>query len=506
MSRLRAIPAGFILQHRCDGAGLPADYTFTPDDAGSHTFTVTLKSAGVQAITAKEVGGTLGGAASVSVSAIEASSLALAGGAGAIGVARPITIAARDIYGNFATSYSGVVQVTSSDPLAILPGNVTLVNGIATVNVTFLTVGTQTITATDIATPSITGTVSSDATPPVAALFQVSMPTSTTAGVAQNVTVTVRDTIGQVATGFTGTVSFSSSDVQAGLPASYTFTAADAGSHTFSVTLKTAGVQSVTVQDSTGTLTGSASGLNVSAAAFSKFALSVPNGADSKGHILVTAGETISLTVRATDAFGNQISGYKGKVKFSSTDTQAALPTDYSFTAADAGAHTFSVALKTATPNGVVWSFNVVDASNAATLVTKTNFEVVNGAATKFVLNVPSNITAGTAFSLKVTALDAYGNTVKNYFGTIHFSNTAGIAGLPADYTFNGDDAGVHIFSVTLGTTGNQTLTISDTTDNLLFISTTVSVKAPSTGGGGGGGTGGGGGGSGGGGGGGKKP
>ena len=43
------------------------------------------------------------------------------------------------------------------------------------------------------------------------------------------------------------TVTFGSSDAQAGLPASYAFTAADAGVHTFTATLKTAGSQSITV-------------------------------------------------------------------------------------------------------------------------------------------------------------------------------------------------------------------------------------------------------------------
>jgi hypothetical protein len=82
---------------------------------------------------------------------------------------------------------------------------------------------------------------------------------------------------------------------------------------------------------------------------------------------------------------------------------------------------------------------------------------------------------------------------VKNYFGTVHFSNTAGLAGLPADYTFTSADAGVASFSVTLNTVGNQTLSIVDTVNPLLNASATVSVKAASTtGGGGGGGTGGG--------------
>src|SRR5207248_1359750 len=78
-----------------------------------------------------------------------------------------------DIYGNTDTSYAGTVHVTSSDPSAVLPGDTALVNGAATVNVTLLTVGTQTITATDPIT-GLTGTVSSDATPPVAKSFTIS--------------------------------------------------------------------------------------------------------------------------------------------------------------------------------------------------------------------------------------------------------------------------------------------------------------------------------------------
>ena len=188
----------------------------------------------------------------------------------------------------------------------------------------------------------------------------------------------MRDTIGQIATGYTGTIYFSSSDVQAGLPASYTFTAADAGVHTFTrhaADGRHAVDQRPRLHRRADRHRRWAS--RVSPAAFAGFRLSVPNPTDSQGHMLVTAGDAISLTVKATDAFGNAVTGYKGKVKFSSTDTQASLPADYTFTAADAGVHTFTVALKTTTPNGVVWSFSVVDASNAATLATITNFEVV---------------------------------------------------------------------------------------------------------------------------------
>ena len=50
---------------------------------------------------------------------------------------------------------------------------------------------------------------------------------------AHNVTVTAKDAYGNMATGYTGTVHFTSSDGQAVLPANYTFVAGDAGIHTF---------------------------------------------------------------------------------------------------------------------------------------------------------------------------------------------------------------------------------------------------------------------------------
>ena len=90
------------------------------------------------------------------------SSLALAGGGGAIGITRPVTVVGRDAFGNTATGYSGTVHFTSSDAKAVLPADTALVNGTATVSVKFLTVGTQTLTASDVANPSLAGTMTSD--------------------------------------------------------------------------------------------------------------------------------------------------------------------------------------------------------------------------------------------------------------------------------------------------------------------------------------------------------
>ncbi|MFA5365996.1 MAG: hypothetical protein WC325_12505 [Candidatus Bathyarchaeia archaeon] len=77
-----------------------------------------------------------------------------------------------------------------------------------------------------------------------------------TVGVAFTATVTAQKQNGQTETGYTGTVHFTSSDLQAVLPADYTYTAGDKGVHTFSFNLKTAGSQTITVTDLTG-LSGS---------------------------------------------------------------------------------------------------------------------------------------------------------------------------------------------------------------------------------------------------------
>jgi hypothetical protein len=93
----------------------------------------------------------------------------------------------------------------------------------------------------------------------------VSAPASATTGSPFNLTVTFKDPYGNKAT-YLGTVTFTSTDTQAVLPAAYTFTAADAGAHTFSVTLKTAGPESVTVTDPPVTTLSASASVSVSAA------------------------------------------------------------------------------------------------------------------------------------------------------------------------------------------------------------------------------------------------
>ena len=54
------------------------------------------------------------------------------------------------------------------------------------------------------------------------------------------------------------------------------------------------------------------------------------------------AGASFSLTLTVEDAYGNVITNYTGTVHFSSTDTKATLPANYTFKTTDKGVHTFT--------------------------------------------------------------------------------------------------------------------------------------------------------------------
>jgi hypothetical protein len=70
-------------------------------------------------------------------------------------------VTAQDAYGNTTPGYQGTVHFTSSDPAAVLPGDYPFSSywdsGVAVFDASLVTFGTQSITATDTASPGITG-------------------------------------------------------------------------------------------------------------------------------------------------------------------------------------------------------------------------------------------------------------------------------------------------------------------------------------------------------------
>ena len=197
-----------------------------------------------------------------------------------------VTITALDqsgfTYPNFTGSQTIAFSGPSSSPngtAPIYPATVTFANGVATgnnaANITLFDAQTTQLTATYTNTQGTQGSVSGisnniTVNPLTAKTLTVyGFPNPTAIGAPGSVTVTADDTYGNVATGYRGTVKFSSTDTKAVLPANTGFTAAYAGTHAFTngVTLNTAGTQSITATDTaTSTITGTEGGITVNKA------------------------------------------------------------------------------------------------------------------------------------------------------------------------------------------------------------------------------------------------
>lgn len=175
-----------------------------------------------------------------------------------------------------------------------------------------------------------------------------------------------------------------------------------------------------------------------------------------------TAGTAFTITATAYDMNNMVVTGYTGTVHFVAADNQATVPADYTFTSGDQGVHTFTngVTLRTAGTTPIT----VTDTGNS-NVTGSTNVNVSPAAPNSFRLFGPANTTPGAAITVGVVVLDAYGNNVGNYAGTVHFTSSDGAATLPADYTFTGSESGFHWFTngVILRTAGTQTVTGTDT-------------------------------------------
>ena len=180
-----------------------------------------------------------------------------------------------------------------------------------------------------------------------------------------------------------------------------------------------------------------------------------------------TAGAPFNVTVTAQDQFGNTFPGYTGTVHFTSNDPNAVLPADVTLTN---GVGTFSTTLKL----GAYITLRARDTATSSITGT-THVTVTSDVANHLTISAPSTVTAGNGYYVVVSAKDQYENVVKGYTGTIHFTSTDPLAVLPADLVLTG---GAKQLPVKLKTRGTQTITVTDTADAGLTVTTgTITVN-----------------------------
>src|SRR5206468_2021917 len=122
--------------------------SFFYGDTKAGTPTISAASAGLTTASQQETI-TAGAAAAFTVSGYPAAPTA--------GSSNSFAVAAIDAFGNVATGYTGTAHFASSDSQAVVPANTTLTNGSGAFSATLKTAGSQSLTATDTATSSITG-------------------------------------------------------------------------------------------------------------------------------------------------------------------------------------------------------------------------------------------------------------------------------------------------------------------------------------------------------------
>jgi hypothetical protein len=204
-----------------------------------------------------------------------------------------------------------------------------------------------------------------------------------------------------------------------------------------------------------------------------------------------TAGQAQSFTLTVNSDFGQVVTdtAYTGTVHFTSVDSQAVLPADYTFKAADHGVQTFSVTFKTATaytwPPGA--SITATDTANAAVTASEATgvyplaASSINLASGAWLSNYeprnnpnPSSLTPGGTGDFIFEAYDSYGNFAAPG-ETFNITSSDPAAVFPSQVSSD-DYGGVEVYA-TFATVGAQTLTVTDAANPSITITIGVTVE-----------------------------
>ncbi|HEX8820379.1 MAG TPA: lamin tail domain-containing protein, partial [Archangium sp.] len=360
----------------------------------------------------------------------------------------PLRVAIQDADGLLASNATSLVTLTVKGVAGFGPFYATADKGVATFSDVRIDKAGQgyTLEATSFSLTSATSNPFDIQHGAAASLTLSAEAPKVSYGTKTRATVTVLDAHGNVAEGYTGTVTLSSGDLAASLPEAHAFTATDKGQYTFEpIILRTEGVQ---------TLKASATGLTDGTAEVEVLL----------GKLMLTglpatmkAGDSATVAVEVLDGFGVRDTGYTGTVRFTFSDPKGGPLPEYTFTTADLGRKEFTVTVVTLGEQ----TLKVED--KALSWLSGTASTTVKwGAPVALVLEAPESAVAGNPFSARVTMRDGLGNAVEDYTGIVSFTADATGATVPADYSFTPEDKGSRLFSFTLEKAVSTQLTVTD--------------------------------------------
>jgi hypothetical protein len=198
------------------------------------------------------------------------------------------------------------------------------------------------------------------------------------------------------------------------------------------------------------------------------FTLTVAGGNNQQAVVNTAFASPLRVTV--SSPFGEPVQG--GAVAF----TGPAAGASATFPGGTATIDASGQASAAAAANTHAGSYSVTASAAGASPV---SFSLTNtpGPATHFSVSGPTSVPSGTAFSLTVTALDAYGNVATGYLGTVETDASNGPDPLPGNYTFTDKDNGTHTFTgLKLHKRGMVTLTVFDNAHDTILGSITIDI------------------------------
>ena len=361
------------------------------------------------------------------------------------GVADNLTVTAKDVAGNTVTAYGGSSNLTFSGANAIgsfnptvtnssgtavnfgAPTAVNFTNGVATVSgssngaMILYKVETANIIVSDGTHTNGAG-LAITVGPGAFNSFTFPTPATQTAGTAFNVSLTAKDAWGNTATGYTGAKSVvftgaanSPSGTAPSYPASITFTGGVAA--TIPITLYNA---------ASTTLTATEAGKSGSTGAFTVSPLAINSFSLAAATTNPAAGASDNLTITALDLYGNTATSYAGSKNLTFSGASNAGTVHPTVTNAAGTATSFGTATAITFTNGVSTAGGVMRLYALETAhVVVADGSYTNGAGLavtvgpgSFTVSTPTTQTAGTAFTVSITAKDAAGATATKYTGT----------------------------------------------------------------------------------------
>ena len=387
---------------------------------------------------------------------------------------------ATDAYWNPVPSGDNV-RITSSDP-AFSPVSGVLSGGFRSFNVTLNTVGTRTLTVSDLTSPSITSTTSPGISvqPSSVDHFEISTIASPqVAGVPVAVTIRATDVGGNTIPGYDGDANLAA-NTGAGSISPERITLAN-GVWAGTILFKGAGgAVSFAVSDfSAPPHTGSSNSFTVNPGPMTGLQVLLPGetaqSGDGDGRIgtptVQSAGNPFSITVRAVDAYWNLVPGIDHRIALASTDSFAVMPAE---TTLANGQRLIPVRLHKSGPQTITVSDLDVPTANPGTSSPVT---IVGGPFARVLVLAPGeSVAPGTAsgrtgnatdqsinyaFTVTVLATDAWWNPVAGVSDVVRITSDDPMAVLPPDTPMANGRADL---SLRLARGGYNQILVSDVT------------------------------------------